>query len=229
MDQILTVKNQVLHVCRRIYEREMVASNDGNVTARVGSDRIIATPTGMSKGFLKEDDLVLTDLQGNIVGEPGRKVTSEIRIYYKIYRMRPDVFAAVHAHPLHATAYAASGRTIDTEVLPESVLSLGKVPLVPYGTPGTDELAEQIEKYLQEHEVFLLANHGALALGRDVIEAYHRMECLEHTARIIFLAESLGGAKKLTPRQISKLFEVHGEKVSERILKAGENLSKDGS
>jgi len=229
MDQVLRVKKQILHVCRRIYQREMVASNDGNVTARVGEDRIIATPTGMSKGFLTEDDLVLTDLEGNIVGQRNRKVTSEIKIYYKIYRLRPDVFAAVHAHPLHATAYAASGKTVDTEVLPESVLSLGKVPLVPYGTPGTDELAGQIEKYLQEHEVFLLENHGALALGRDVVEAYHRMECLEHTARIVFLAESLGGANKLTPGQISKLFEVHGDKVTGRILKAGENLSKGGS
>jgi len=225
MDSLKEIKSQIIHVCRRIYQREMVASNDGNVTVRAEEDRIVATPSGMSKGFLREEDLVLTDMDGNIIEGKDRSVTSEIKIYCNIYRNRPDVKAAVHAHPLHATAYAAAGKTVDSKVLPESLLSLGEVPLVPYGTPGTDELAAQVEKYLDRHEVFLLANHGALALGRNVIEAYHRMECLEHTARILFLAETLGGAIQLTPEQIADIFKVHGSKTTQRIQQAGREMS----
>ncbi|HUU29737.1 MAG TPA: class II aldolase/adducin family protein [archaeon] len=212
MDSLDRVKQDILHVCRRIYEREMVASNDGNVSVKVGPDRVICTPTGMSKGFLQPEDLVITDLEGNPLNEGSRKVTSEIRIYLRIFQLRPDISAAVHAHPLTATALAVAGRTVDSEVLPESVLSLGKVPLVPYGTPGTEELAGQIAKYLPEHNVFLLANHGALALGRNVIQAYHRMECLEHTAKILFLAESMGRVNRLTREQIARIYEVHGKR-----------------
>lgn len=226
MDSLEELKRQVLHVCRRIYDREMVASNDGNVTVRVGEDRILATPSGMSKGFLAPEDLVLTDLEGHPLENNGRTVTSEILIYCAIYRLRPDVRAAVHAHPLYATACAAAGRTVETRVLPESVLSLGKVPLVPYGTPGTSELADRIAGYLADHEVFLLENHGALALGKNVVEAYHRMECLEHTAKIVHLAARLGGAVPLSPERIGGIFRVHGAKTSERIRREGERMSR---
>ena len=226
--EIKEIKEQILHVCRRLYEREMVASNDGNVTVRVGEDRIIATPSGMSKGFLTADDLVLADMEGNVIEGRDRSITSEIRIYTRIYRKRPDVKAAVHAHPLYATAFAAAGRTVDSDVLPESVLSLGKVPLVPYATPGTSGLADQLEKYLDKHEIFLLANHGALALGRNVLEAYHRMETLEHTARIVYLAEPMGGALRLAPKQIGGIFEVYGSQASEVIRQAGREMSREG-
>ena len=227
MDSLAEAKSKIIHVCRRIYEREMVASNDGNVTVRIGEDRILATPTGMSKGFLTEDDLVLTDLDGNVV-EGGGAVTSEIKIYIQIYRSRADVRAAVHAHPLYATAFAACGKTVSTDVLPESANSLGYVPLVPYATPGTEQLASRIGEYLADHEVFLLQNHGALALGGDVVEAYHRLECLEHTARIVYLAQTIGGMSRLTPEQIGGIFEVHGAKTSPRIREAGRRMSRVG-
>ncbi len=226
MHSLDEIKAQMLHVCRRIYDREMVASNDGNVTVRVDEQHILATPSGMSKGFLTADDLVLTDMRGNPVEKTERKVTSEIKIYCKIYELRPDVRAAVHAHPIYATARAAAGLTVNTKVLPESVLSLGEVPLVPYGTPGTDDLAGQVARYLEGHEVFLLENHGALALGTNVIEAYHRMECLEHTAKIVHLADSLGGAVTLSPERIGGIFEVHGGKTSARIRAAGARMSR---
>ncbi len=227
MHSLDEIKAQMLHVCRRIYEHEMVASNDGNVTVRVDERHILATPSGMSKGFLTAEDLVLTDLKGNPVVDNGRKVTSEIKIYCRIYELRPDVGAAVHAHPIYATACAAAGRSVNPRVLPESVLSLGEVPLVPYGTPGTDELAGRVAEYLEGHEVFLLANHGALALGTNVIEAYHRMECLEHTARIVHLADTLGGAISLSGERIGQIFEVHGSKTSERIRAAGARMSRE--
>jgi len=210
-----------------MYAREMVASNDGNLTVRIGPDRILATPAGKSKGFLTEDDLIVTDLDGNVVDGSGREVTSEIRIYLRIYRVREDVGAAVHAHPLHATAYAVAGKSVASDVLPESVLSLGYVPLVPYGTPGTDQLADRIEEYLEDYDVILLQNHGALALGRDVVEAYHRMECLEHTAKVVYLAETLGGADRLTPKQIEGIFDTHGSKTSPKIQAAGRQMSRE--
>ena len=227
MDSLKEVRDSIIHVCRRVYEHGMVASNDGNVTVRVGDDRVLVTPTGMSKGYLTAEDLVLTDMDGVAVEDNGRKVTSEIKIYLKIYSKREDVRAAVHAHPVHATAYAACGMTVESRVLPESVLSLGEVPLVPYGTPGTEELAERIGEYLEDCEVFLLENHGALALGTDVLTAYHRMECLEHTAKIIYLARQLGEVQTLSPKRIGELFEVHGDKTSARIQRVGKKMSQD--
>lgn len=209
MDSLDEIKQKILHVCRRLYEWRMVDATGGNVSVRFGPDRVIATPTGMSKGFLQADDLVELDLEGRPVGRGKRTVTSEIGLYLRIFHARPDVAAAIHAHPPHATAFAVTGRSIDTDALPESVVILGKVPLVPYGTPGMDELYNEVEKFLPGHDVFLLANHGALTLGKDVIEACHRMECLEHTAMILWLAESLGGINRLKPEQVAALLSIH--------------------
>ncbi|MEA1997308.1 MAG: class II aldolase/adducin family protein [Gemmatimonadota bacterium] len=210
MDSLAGIKEEILHVCRRIYAREMVASNDGNVSARLGSDRVVCTPNGMSKGFLEADDLAVLDLSGNPAGDNRRTPTSETPMHLGIYRMRPDISAIVHAHPITATAYAVAGRTVDHRALPESFLTLGSVPLVPYGAPSTEELPEQIGKFIRDHNVFLLANHGALALGGTVLEAYHRIECLEHTAKILFHAEALGGVIKLTSGQRARLTEIFG-------------------
>ena len=213
MNSLEATKRDILHVCRCLYQRGLVAATEGNVSVRTGADRVIVTPTGMSKGFLQESDLVEVDLEGNPVRAGGRRATSEIKLHLKCYRMRADISAVVHAHPPAATAFSTVGRTIDESLFPEAIVTMGRVPLVPYGTPGTDELAGLLEEYLPQHEVFLLANNGALALGKNVIEAWHRMECLEQSAMTQYLAESLGKPNPLSGEQIARLRQVFGIKT----------------
>jgi L-fuculose-phosphate aldolase len=203
------VRRDILHVCRRLYERGLVAGSDGNVSVRVGRDRLVATPTGMSKGFLQPDDLVLCDLDGRqIAGK--RRLTTEIRIHLAAYRHRDDVCAVVHAHPPYATAFAVARRNLDERIMPEGYIAVGKVALTAYGTPSTPELEASIEPAVVDHDAILLANHGAMTLGRDVITACHRMEALEQLARISALAQMIGEPRALTAEEIARLEAIRG-------------------
>ena len=203
------VRRDVLHVCRRLYERGLVAGTDGNVSVRLSKDRLLATPTGMSKGFLQADDLVVCDLEGKqLAGK--RKLTTEIRIHLAAYRGRDDVCAVVHAHPPHATAFAVARQALDERIMPEAYIAVGKVALTAYGTPATGELEESIRPAVAAHDAILLANHGAMTLGRDVLSAYHRMEALEQLARISALTQIIGEARTLTPEELARLEEIRG-------------------
>ena len=203
------IRRDVLHVCRRLYERGLVAGTDGNVSVRLASDRILATPTGMSKGFLAADDLVVCDLQGRQVSGK-RRLTTEIKIHLAVYTERQDVCAVVHAHPPHATAYAVARRPLEERLMPEAYIAVGKVALTEYGTPSTPELEASIRPAVHEHDAILLANHGAVTLGRDLSSAYHRMEALEQLARISMLTQVLGGGQRLTPEEIARLEAIRG-------------------
>jgi L-fuculose-phosphate aldolase len=203
------VRRDILHVCRRLYERGLVAGSDGNVSVRLGRDRLVATPTGMSKGFLQPDDLVLCDLEGRqIAGK--RRLTTEIRIHLTAYRHRDDVCAVVHAHPPYATAFAVARRNLDERIMPEGYIAVGKVALTAYGTPSTPELEASIEPAVVDHDAILLANHGAMTLGRDVITACHRMEALEQLAQISALAQMIGEPRALTAEEIARLEAIRG-------------------
>jgi len=204
-----SIRRDVLHVCRRLYERGLVAGTDGNVSVRLGKDRILATPTGMSKGFLEASDLVVCDLQGRQL-EGKRRLTTEIKIHLAVYTQREDVCAVVHAHPPHATAFAVARRPLEERLMPEAYIAVGKVALTEYGTPSTEELEASIRPAAKEHDAILLANHGAVTLGRDVIGAYHRMEALEQLARISLLTQMLGGAQRLSPEEIARLESIRG-------------------
>ena len=201
------IKKDIIHVCHRLYQRSMVSSNDGNVSVRVGENRLIVTPTGRSKGFLTEADLVETDMSGKPL-KKGPKASSEIKIHIRAYEKRPDVRAAVHAHPVTATGYAVAGIPLTECILPEIVLTLGQVPIVPYGTPSTDELPDALNPYLSGHDGFLLANHGALTIGSDVIEAYHKIESLEHAAKIVLVARMMGEPNLLSRREVEHLLNI---------------------
>jgi L-fuculose-phosphate aldolase len=201
------VRRDVLHVCRRLYERGLVAGTDGNVSVRLSTDRLLATPTGMSKGFLQPDDLIVCDMEGRqLAGK--RRLTTEIRIHLAAYRQRDDVCAVVHAHPPYATAFAVARRNLDERIMPEAYIAVGKVALTTYGTPATGELEESIRPAVAGHEAILLANHGAMTLGRDVLSAYHRMEALEQLARISALTQLIGEARTLTPEELARLEEI---------------------
>jgi L-fuculose-phosphate aldolase len=203
------VRRDILQVCRRAYERGLVAGTDGNVSVRLSKDRVVATPTGMCKGFLQADDLVVCDLDGNQLAGT-RRLTTEIKIHLAAYAERDDVCAVVHAHPPYATAFAVAGTTPSEALMPEAYIAVGPVALAPYATPSTDALAASLRPAVAGHDAVLLANHGAMTLGRDVIGAYHRMEALEQLCRISCIAHDLGGAKPLTHEQTSQLEAIRG-------------------
>jgi L-fuculose-phosphate aldolase len=199
---------EIVRVCRRLYGRGLIAGAEGNVSARIGRDVILATPAGRCKGDLEPDEIVELSL-GGIPRDPDRKPSTEIRMHLRIYEKRSDVLAVVHAHPPTATGFAVAGEGLMAPVLPELMLLTGPVPLVPYGQPGTEALADRLDPFLADHDAFLLANHGATTVGRSLEEALHRMETLEHGARILLTARQLGRVNELPPQSAAALRLLH--------------------
>src|ERR671916_416259 len=201
-----TARREIVRVGRLMYERGYVVSSDGNLSVRLGDGRIVATPTQTSKGRMTEDSLAVTDAAGKALND--RKASSELAMHLLIYKERPDVMAVCHAHPPHGTAFAVAGLAIDQPILSEVILTLGCVPLAAYGTPSTDELTEAMQPLVKHHNALLMANHGAVAYGTDLWQAWDRLETLEHTAKIAILSRVLGGSKNLSPDAIEKLINV---------------------
>lgn len=200
------LRDDIVQVGRMMFDKGWIASNDGNITIRVGEDRLLATPTGISKGLMRPEDLIVCDMAGaKLCGE--RECTTELAMHLTIYRMRPDVKSVVHAHPPVSTGFAAAGRALNLALLPEVVICLGSVPLADYGLPGTPALTEGMLPYIPKYDALLMANHGAVTYGDDVFQAYHRMETVEHFARITLVAELLGGPKVLPRVEVEKLFD----------------------
>jgi L-fuculose-phosphate aldolase len=202
-------REDIVRICHLVYEKGWVAANDGNVSVRLGDDRILCTPTSVSKGMVEASDLILCDVAGNKV-EGHRERTSEIAMHNTIYSMRPDVFGIVHAHPPVATGFATAGRALDKALLPEVVIGLGAVPLASYGLPGTPALTDGMLPLIPTYDALLMENHGCVSYGHDVWQAFFRMETVEHFARITFVAEMLGGAKPLPREEVEKLFNARG-------------------
>jgi L-fuculose-phosphate aldolase len=196
----------IVEIGRLLYERSYVVSSDGNVSIRLSEDRVLATPTMMCKGRMTEADLALTDMDGKAVSD--KRASSELAMHLLVYKMRPDIKAVCHAHPPHGTAFAVAGLAIDKPILSEVILTLGCVPLTDYGTPSTDELTEAMKPYVAHHNALLMANHGAVAYGEDLWQAFDRLETLEHTAKIAILAKALGGANDLPQDAIEKLINI---------------------
>ena len=198
-------REDIVRICRLVYEKGWVAANDGNVSIRLENGSILCTPTAVSKGLVKEDDLIICDCAGNKI-EGRLERTSEIAMHNTIYTMRPDVHAVVHAHPPVATGFATAGRALDKALLPEVIVSLGAVPLASYGLPGTPALTDGMLPLIPNYDALLMENHGCVSYGPDVWQAFYRMEIVEHFARITFVAEMLGGARPLPRAEVEKLF-----------------------
>jgi len=196
----------IVEIGKLLYERSYVVSSDGNVSIRLSEDRVLATPTMMCKGRMCEDDLAVTDMDGKPVSD--KLASSELAMHLLIYKMRPDIKAVCHAHPPHGTAFAVAGLAIDKPILSEVILTLGCVPLTGYGTPSTDELTDAMKPYVAHHNALLMANHGAVAYGEDLWQAFDRLETLEHTAKIAILAKALGGANDLPKGAVEKLIKI---------------------
>jgi L-fuculose-phosphate aldolase len=196
-----------LDICvagRWMYEQGYNVACEGNVSVRLDDKRILTTPTCMNKGMLAPEDLVVTDLEGRqLSGE--RKFSSELAMHLLFYNMRPDVNAICHAHPPTATGFAVAGRGLDQALLPEVIVGLGRIPLVRYATPGTPELSAALEPYVPHYDALLLASHGAVTCGPDLLTAYFRLETIEHFAKITLAAEMAGSPKLLSGREVAKL------------------------
>jgi L-fuculose-phosphate aldolase len=201
-----TARREIVRVGRLMYERSYVVSSDGNISIRLDDGRVVATPTMTCKGRMSEEALAVTDIEGRPLSD--RKPSSELAMHLLIYRERSDVKAVCHAHPPHGTAFAVAGLPIDQPILSEVILTLGCVPLASYGTPSTDELTEAMQPLIKHHNALLMANHGAVAYGGDIWQAWDRLETLEHTARIAILSRILGGSRNLPADAIEKLINV---------------------
>ena len=198
------LRADIVEVGRRLHDRGFVASNDGNVSVRIGEDRLVTTPTGVSKGFMTPDMMVTTDLSGRkLAGD--REPSSELLMHLAVYEHRPEVRAVVHAHPPTATGFAVAGIALDRAVLAEVVCTLGSIPIADYGTPSTSELADAVRRHIRAHDGLLLANHGALTVADELFAAYYKMETVEHFARISLVARQLGREHLLSREEVDRL------------------------
>jgi L-fuculose-phosphate aldolase len=201
-------KKQIIEICRLLARKGYVAATDGNVSLRAGDNRVLITPSGINKEFLKKKDLVLTDLEGNKI-KGKHKPSSEIKMHLKIYKERSDINAVVHAHPPLSLAFSYSGESLDVPVLPEVVLTLGKIPEAEYATPTTDEVVKNLEPHIKDNNAILMSRHGSVTMGKDIYSAYNNLEKLEHTAKIIFYSKQLGKVITLTDEEIEKLKNIN--------------------
>lgn len=201
------IKEQMCEIGRRVWIKGYVASNDGNFSFRVGENRVLATPTMISKGFMQPEDIVTLDLSGRQL-DGHRQPTSETRLHLGIYQQRPEVKAVIHAHPPHATAFAVAGEPVPKCILPEVEIFLGEIPIARYETPGSQAFADTLKPFLGDFSLFLLANHGALALGEDLEQAYYRMETVDHYCRILLYTMQLGQPKQISQEKMAELFQL---------------------
>src|SRR6516164_9350490 len=199
-------REDICQIGRLVFGKGWVAANDGNITIRMDAERILATPTGVCKGMMQPDDLIIVDMKGNKISGRAER-TSEIAMHTTVYGLRPDVKAVVHAHPPVATGYATAGRQLNLALLPEVVIGLGCVPLAAYGLPGTDALTEPMLPLIPKYDAIMMGNHGAVSYGEDVYKALFKMETVEHFARIALVAELLGGPKVLPRTEVDKLLD----------------------
>ena len=203
------IKKLMCDIGRRVYNKGMVAANDGNFSVKLNDNEFLCTPTGVSKGFMTPEYICKVDAKGNLIQANGNfKPSSEIKMHMRVYEKRPDVGAVVHAHPSYATSFAIAGIPLTQPIMPEAVIALGCVPIAKYGTPGSYEIPDAVEEYLPYFDQVLLESHGALTWSTDLMAAYMKMESLEFYAELLYKAKMLGGPKEFDKQQIEQLYEI---------------------
>ena len=203
------LRRDVVEICRRLHDRDLIGAAEGNVSVRLGADRFLVTPSGANKARLRPADLVVVDGQGATVRGSGRAST-ELRMHLAAYAARADAGAVVHAHPITAVAFTVAGVPPPDDLVPEAAVTLGPIAVAPFATPGTDEVPRSLAPLLARHDVFLLERHGALALGRTLGEAFDRMETLERVARVALAARLLGRCSPLPADVVEKVLAAAG-------------------
>lgn len=205
----LEIKQEMCEIGRRVYNRGMVAANDGNFSVKLNDDEYLCTPTGVSKGFMTPEYICKVNAKGEVLeANEGFRPSSEVKMHMRVYQERPDVGAVVHAHPMYATTFAIAGIPLMEPIMPEAVIFLGGVPLAKYGTPSTMEIPDAVSEYLQDYDAVLLENHGALTYSDTLMNAYHRMESVEFYARLMYQAKMLGGPQVLSQDRVEELYEI---------------------
>lgn len=200
-------KKLICDIGKRVYEKGFVAANDGNISVRIDENEFLITPANVSKGFMNTDMIIKVDREGNVI-EGDYKPTSEVKMHLLVYKERPDVHAVLHVHPPYATAFAIAGIPLDQAIMPEAVVSLGTIPIAPYGTPSTDEVPKAVKTHVYDHQGVLLENHGALTWGKNLEDAYNLMESLEFTAKINWISRQLKGDRELSKENVAKLIDI---------------------
>ena len=206
----MSLVDELVGVCRKVYEKNFVSAYDGNISVRNSPDTFLITRSGVCKGEVTADDILEINADGKTINGNG-KISTESKLHLYAYSKRPEVTAVVHCHPIYSSAFAVFGEGLIKHILPEVVLTLGKIPLCEYATPSTDELSKTLEPHINYSWAFLLRNHGAVTLGKNLKDAYYKMEKLEHTSRIVFLARLLGGEKELNIEKVQELLSISHE------------------
>jgi L-fuculose-phosphate aldolase len=207
MDNERSLRDFICEIGRRVWQRGMASANSGNISARLDDDLVIITPTLVSKGFMRPEQLLTVNLDGEVLRGEGFP-TTETPMHLRLYRERVDIGGVVHAHPPMATSFAVAGKPLDLHLVPEAVVFLGEVPLVPFHPPGSPELAEAIVPYLDLYDAVLMENHGVLCWGSDVEQSYHRLETVEFCAQVTMTAQLLGGARELPKEALENLLNI---------------------
>ncbi|MHA1755571.1 MAG: class II aldolase/adducin family protein [Promethearchaeota archaeon] len=201
------LRKKIVEFGRHIYNHGFVAATDGNLSVRISQNHILTTPSGISKGFLKEKDLIIIDMNGEKVsGE--LNPSSEFRMHLKVYNIRSDIHAVIHAHPPVCTGLTIAGLSLEQPVIPEVIVQFGEIPTAQYATPTTEEVPRAINDLILKHDAILLDRHGTLTVGDSLESAYFKLEKLEHAAKVILVAHQFGKIKTLTPSQIEKLLVI---------------------
>ncbi|MGL4382782.1 MAG: class II aldolase/adducin family protein [Bacilli bacterium] len=201
-------KKAICDIGQRMYLRNFVAANDGNISIRVAANEVWTTPTGVSKGYLKPEMLVKVDLKGNVI-EGLLKPSSELKMHLRVYELNDQALAVTHAHPIAATSFAIARQQLDLAILPEAIVFLGVVPIASYAKPGSAAIPDSITPFVKDYNVCLLANHGALTWGKDIYEAFYRMESLEHYANILINTKYIIRAyTELNTREVNDLMDI---------------------
>jgi L-fuculose-phosphate aldolase len=213
------LRGELVQFSRWLSRLGFTPGTSGNLSVRLDQNRLLVTPTGVSKGLVETDDIVTVDLYGRLIAGT-RNVTSEIGMHLAVYDHRPEVQAVVHAHPATATAFACSGRALDEMLCQEAVMTLGSVPLARYATTGTEEVAASLSPYLSAHNAILLENHGAVSFGTTLVEAFMRMETVEHLAHVALVAHQLGSTRPLRPEQVRQLQSARDKYQNNAILQS---------
>lgn len=203
----MSVKEELVKVCQLVYKNKFVAAYDGNISIRTENNTVMITRSGICKGDVTSDDIIKTDLDGKIIGGKG-KISTENKLHFFIYKNRTDAKAVVHCHPVYATALGLIEENYLSHYFPEVLLTLGKIPVCKYATPSTSEVTDSIKEYLSDSNAFILQNHGAVTIGNSLMDAYYKMEKLEHTAKTIFAARAIGNPRTLTDNNIRDLLSI---------------------
>lgn len=204
----LAARQALAEVSRLCYQRGYITGTEGNFSIRLDENRILTTPRGVCKGRINEADLVVTDINGNPVDAHAALPSTELKMHLAAYRLREDIDAVVHAHPTIAVGFTVAGVSLSTPALPEVVCTIGGIPVAPYATPSTDEVVESIEPFVKKCDALMLDHHGALCLGKDIWDAFYKLETLEHQAQTLLVAHLLGGPKPLSKAQVNSLMAI---------------------